>query len=108
MSYKNIYIFLLYIISLSIQVRMSWKIGDNRNLFVKLESELGVFLVVLTTPKAIPEKPTVTVVEMQPLPHIENIDSKEEKSCPNWTIYIGRRKVCVNFRTDTDKSNIVV
>ena len=25
-----------------------------------------------------------------------------------WTIYEGRRKVCVNFQTDTDKLNIVV
>ena len=45
---------------------------------------------------------------MQQLPDIEKPDSKEEKSCLKWKIYIGRRKVCVNFQTDTDKLNIVV
>ena len=45
---------------------------------------------------------------MQQLPDIQKIDSKEEISCLKWTIYNGRRKVCVNFKTDTDKLNIVV
>ena len=87
---------------------MSWNIGDNRNLFLKLKSKLGLYHVVITTPKTSPEKRTLTVVEMQQLPDIEKTDSKEEISCPKWTIYIGRRKVCVNFQTDTDKLNIVV
>ena len=54
------------------------------------------------------EKLTLTVVEMQQLPDIEKIDSKEEISCLKWTIYNVRREVCVNFQTDTDKINIVV
>ena len=45
---------------------------------------------------------------MQQLPDIAKTDSKEEISCLKWTIYNGRRKVCVNFQTDTDKLNIVV
>ena len=87
---------------------MSWNIGDNRNLFLKLKSKLGLYHVVHTTPKTSPEKLTLTVVEMQQLPDIEKIDSKKEKSCLKWTKYNGRRKVCVNFQTDTDKLNIVV
>ena len=87
---------------------MSWNIGDNRNLFPKLKSELGLYHFVLTTPKTSPEKLTLTVVEMQQLPDIEKTDSKEEKSCLKWTIYNGRRKVCVNFQTDTDKLKIVM
>ena len=87
---------------------MSWNIGDNRNLFLKLKSKLGLYHVVLTTPKTSPEKLTLTVVEMQQLPNIEKTDSKKEVSCLKWTIYNGRRKVCVNFQTDTDKLNIVV
>ena len=47
---------------------MSSNIGDNRNLFVKLKSKLGLYHVVLTTPKTSPEKPTLTVVEMEQLP----------------------------------------
>ena len=87
---------------------MSWNIGNNRNLFLKLKSKLGLYHVVFTTPKTSPEKLTVTVVEMQQLPDIEKTDSREELSCLKWTIFTGRRKVCVNFQTDTDKLNIVV
>ena len=87
---------------------MSWKIGDNRKLFLKLKSKLGLYPVVLTTPKTSPEKLTLTVVEMQQLPDIEKTHSKEEKSCLKWTISNGRRKVRVNFQTDTDKLNIVL
>ena len=50
----------------------------------------------------------MTVVEMQHLPDIEKTDSREEISRLKWTIYNGRREVCVNFQTDTDKWNIVV
>ena len=45
---------------------------------------------------------------MQHLPDIEETDSKKELSCLKWTMYNGRRKVCVNFQTDTDKLKIVV
>ena len=36
--------------------------------------------------KLLPKKLTLTVVEMQQLPDIEKIDSKEEISCLKWTI----------------------
>ena len=87
---------------------MSCHIGDNRNVFVKLKSKLGLYHVVLATPKTSPEKLTLTVVEMQQLPDIEKTGSKEEVSCLKWTKYNGRRKVCVNFQTHTDNLNIVV
>ena len=45
---------------------------------------------------------------MQHLPDIEKTDSKEGTSCLKWKKYNGRRKVCLNFLTDTDKLNIVV
>ena len=86
---------------------MSCNIGDIRNLFLKLKSKLGLYPVVLETPKTSPEKLTLTVVEMQRLPDIERIDCKEEISRLKWKIYNGRRKVNVNFQTDTDKMNIV-
>ena len=65
---------------------MSWNIGDNRNLLLKLKSKLGLYHVVLTTPKTSPKKLTLTVVEMQQVPDIEKTDSEQEKSCPKWTI----------------------
>ena len=55
-----------------------------------------------------PEKITLTLVETQQLPDIEKSDSKDEMFCLKWTIYNGRRKICINFQTDTDKVNIVV
>ena len=87
---------------------MSWNIGENRNLFLKLKSKLGLYHVLLTTPKTSPEKIILTLVEMQQLPEIEKVDSKNEISCLKWTIYNGRRKVCISFKTDMDKLNIVV
>ena len=87
---------------------MSWNIGDNRNLFLKLKSKLGLYHVELRKPKDSPEKITLTLVETQQLPDIEKVDSKDEISCSKWTIYNGRRKVCINFQTDTDKVNIVI
>ena len=86
---------------------MSWNIEDNRNLFLKLKTKLGLYHVELRS-KDSPEKITLTLVETQQLPDIEEGDSKEEISCLKWTIYNGRRKVCINFQTDTDKVNIVV
>ena len=45
---------------------------------------------------------------MQQLPEIEKVDSKNEFSCLKWTIYNGSRKVCIRFKTDMVKLNIVV
>ena len=86
---------------------MSWNIGDNRNLFLKLKREWGLYHVELKS-KDSPEKLSLTLVETQHLPNIEKTDSRDEISCLKWTIYNGRRKVCINFQTDTDKVNIVV
>ena len=105
---KQLQVFTLYYHFLSIVVRMSWNIGENRNLFLELKSKLGLYHIVLTTPKTSPEKTTITLVEMQQLPEIEKVDSKNEISCLKWTICNGRRKVCTNFKTDMDKLNIVV
>ena len=88
---------------------MSWNIGDNGNLFLKLKTKLGLYHVELrSTPKDSPEKNTLTLVETHHLPDIEKVDSKDEISCLKWTMYKGRRKACVNFQTHADKLNIVV
>ena len=87
---------------------MSWNIGDNRNLFLKLKTKLGLHHVELREPIDSLGKTTLTMVETQHLPDIEILDSKDEISCLKWTVYNGRRKVCINFQTDTDKTNIVV
>ena len=87
---------------------MIWNNGDNGNLSLTLKSKLGLYHVVLTTQKTSPEKLTLTVVEMQQLPDIEKTDFKEEITCLKWTKYNCRRKIYVNFQTDTGKLDIVV
>ena len=86
---------------------MSWNIGDNRNLFLKLKTRLGLYHVELKSEDS-PKKITLTLVQTQQLPDIKKSDSRDEISCLKWTIYNGMRKVCINFQTDTDKVNIVV
>ena len=105
---KQLQVFTLYYHFPSIAVRMSWNNGENRNLFLKLKSKLGLYHVVLTTPITSPEKITLTLVEMQQLPEIQKVDSQNEISCLKWRIYNGRRKVCISFKTDMNKLNIVV
>ena len=64
---------------------MSWNIGDNRKLLLKLKTKLGLHHVELKG-KDSPEKITLTLVETQQLPDIEKADSKDEISCLKWTI----------------------
>ena len=107
MSYKKyLHLFTLHHFSF-IRVSLSCSIGDDRNHFLKLNSTLGLYRVP-STPTISPEKPTLTVVEMQQLPDIGKTDFKNETSCLKWTIRNGRKKVCVNFETDTDNLNIDV
>ena len=65
---------------------MSWNIGDNRNLFLKLKTKLGLCHVELRKPKDSAEKFRLTLVETQQLQDIEKADSKDKNSCLKWTI----------------------
>ena len=87
---------------------MSWIFGENRNLFLKVKSKMRLKPVVLKSRKSSPRKLTLTVVGMQQLPDIGKTVSNAELSRKKCTIFNGRRKVCVNFKMDTDKLNIVV
>ena len=57
--------------------------------------------------KNLVKKITLLLVKTREVPDIEKVDSKDEMSCLKWTLYNGRRKLCINFQTDTDKVNIV-
>ena len=59
---------------------MSWNIGDNRNLFLKLKTKLGLYHVEVKS-KDSPEKIMLTLVETQQMPDIEKVDSKDEIFC---------------------------
>ena len=87
---------------------MGWSIRDKTNLFLKPKKNLEQHHIELRKPKVSPKTITVTLVETQQLPNNEKADSKNEISGSKWTIYNGRRNVCINFQTDTDKVNIVV
>ena len=88
---------------------MSWNIGDDRSLFLKLKINLGLCQVEPRSKhKDSSGKITLTLVETQQLPDIEKVDSKDEIFCLKWTIFNGRRKVSMNFQTDADMVNIVV
>ena len=45
---------------------------------------------------------------MQQLPEIGKTDFRKEIPCQKRTLYFGRRKVCIGFKTDMDNLNIVV
>ena len=59
-------------------------------------------------PKILPKKVTLTLVETQQMPDIEKVDSKGEIFYLKWTIYNGRRWICINCPADADKVNNVV
>ena len=61
---------------------MSWNIGDDRKLFLKLKTIVVLYLVVLTNEETSHKKLTLTVVENQQIPDIENIDSNKRKFLP--------------------------
>ena len=87
---------------------MSWNIGGNRNVFLKLRTKLGLYHVLLTPLEQTSRKVHLTIVEMQQLPEVGNFDSENEISCLRWIIYNGRRKICVFCKSDTDYVELTV
>ena len=67
---------------LSIRVRIIRNLGENGIPFLTLKSKLGLHYVVHTNSKTSLEKLTLTVVEMQQLPEIEETDSEQNISYP--------------------------
>ena len=57
---------------------MSWNIGENRNLFLKLKTKLGLYHVLLNLTKNSPVKLTLTIAELQQLPELENLDTIDQ------------------------------
>ena len=55
----------------------------------QLNSNMGLYHVILTSPKTSSEKLTLTVVEMQESPDREKTDLEGEKSCLKRKIYFG-------------------
>ena len=72
----------------------------------QIEIKIGTLSCCTNNTQNFSQKNTLTLVEMQLLPEIEKADSKNEFSCLKWTLYNGRRKVCMGFKTDMDKLNM--
>ena len=81
---------------------MSWNIGDNRNVFLKLSTKLGLYHVLLTSSEQTPKKVNLTIVETQQLPEAGKLETENEISSLRWLFFNGRRKTCVFSKTDTD------
>ena len=92
----------------STQMKMSRNIGENRNFLFQLKLKLGFYHVILTFPKTSPEKLTLTATEVQQLPDIAKTDPEQDFSCLKCPVYNDGRENFVNFKTETDKLNIVV
>ena len=57
---------------------MSWNIGNNRDLFLKLKTKMGLYHVESRSkPKDSPGKFKLTLVETQQLPDFEKVGSKD-------------------------------
>ena len=94
--------YLVFINFFSSGTTTSWNIRQNRNLFLKLKPNLGLYHVVLTTLKNLLQKIKLLLKRMN------GQIAKRMIPCLKWTICNRRRKVCVNFKTNTVNPNIVV
>ena len=57
---------------------MSWNIGDNRNVFLKLRTKLALYHVLLASSEQTPKKVSLTIVEMQQIPEAAKFDSEKK------------------------------
>ena len=83
---------------------MSWNIGFSRNLVLKLQNKLGLFRIVLQEKT---QKFSLTVLESQNLPKLQDLDTESQISQFEWTLHNGRRKVFLSYRSDIKKVDII-
>ena len=79
---------------------MSWNIGFSRNLLLKLHNKLGLFQIVLEEKS---QKISLTIIESQILPNLQNLDVDSQISHFEWILHNGRRKSPIRYRSDTKK-----
>ena len=83
---------------------MSWNIGFSRNLVLKLQNKLGIFHIVLQEKS---QKLSLTVLESQNLPKLQDLDTESQISQFEWTLHNGRRKIFLSYRSDIKKIDII-
>ena len=83
---------------------MSWNIGFSRNLVLKLQNKLGLFHIVLQEKS---KKFSLTVLESQNLPKLQDLDTESQFSQFEWTLHNGRRKIFLSYRSDIKKIDLI-
>ena len=83
---------------------MSWNIGFSRNLVLKLQNKLGLFHIVLQEKF---QKFSLTVLESQNLPKLQDLDTESQISQFEWTLHNGRRKIFLNYCSDIKKLDLI-
>ena len=67
---------------------MSWNIGFSRILILKLHNKLGLFHIVV---EENPQKISLTIIESQSLPNLQNLDVYSQTSHFEWILHNDRR-----------------
>ena len=83
---------------------MSWNNGFSRNLVLKLQNKLGLFHIVLQEKS---QKFSLTVLESQNLPKLQNLETESQISQFEWTLHNERRKVFLSYRSDIKKIDLI-
>ena len=83
---------------------MSWNIGFSRNLISKLQNKLELFHIVFHEKS---QKFSLTVLESQNLPKLQDLDTESQISHFEWILQKGRRKTHIGYRSDTIKIELV-
>ena len=83
---------------------MSWNIGFSRNLVLKLQNKLGFFHIVLQEKS---QKLSLTVLESQNLPKLQDLDTESQISQFEWFLHNGRRKIFLSYRSDIKKLDLI-
>ena len=79
---------------------MSWNIGFSRNFILKLHNKLGLFHIVLEGKS---QKISLTIIESQNLPNLQNLDVDSEVSHFESTLNNGRKNIHIGYPSDTKK-----
>ena len=83
---------------------MSWNNGFSRKLILKLHNKLGFFHIVLEKKS---QKISLTFIESQNLPNLQNLDVDSQISHFEWILHNGRRKIHIGYISDTKKIELV-
>ena len=83
---------------------MNWNIGFSRSLVLKLQNKLGLFHIVLQEKS---QKFSLTVLESQNLPKLQDLDTESQISQFEWTLHNGRRKIFLSYRSDINKIDLI-